>query len=262
VHHEAQLRAIEQLRPSGPLLQAWLKIDTGMNRAGFPTTQANSAHARLRNCAAVAGITLMTHFSRADELDVDTTERQISRFDACTAGIDGPRSLCNSAGLLAWPHGRRDWGRCGIALYGADPLAAKGGSPEGLQPVMTLKSRVFATKQLRAGDALGYGEGFIADRPMRVGLVAVGYADGYPRSAQTGTPVNVDGEPTRLVGRVSMDMLSIDLTDLPQTGIGSEVELWGQQVDVNAVAQCAGTIAYEVLCNVKRVDRVYLDESQ
>jgi alanine racemase len=133
-----------------------------------------------------------------------------------------------------------------------------GGGPSGLQPVMTLSGRVFAERLLRPGDALGYGARFVAERPTRVGLVPIGYADGYPRTAPNGTPVAVDGRPARLIGRVSMDMLTVDLTDLPEAGIGSEVELWGAQVDINTVAQGAGTLSYELLCNVKRVPRVYI----
>lgn len=256
VHQESQLRMIEQApRPQGVHgLHAWLKIDSGMGRAGFAPQQASSAHARLRACAAVDEITLMTHFARADEPGHAMTREQIRRFDAATAGLAGDRSLCNSAGLLAWPEARRDWGRAGIALYGADPLPAPSA---GLRPVMGLHSQIFAVRTLQPGEPLGYGARHVAQRPTRVGLVAMGYADGYPRTAPDGTPVAVDGQAAQLIGRVSMDMLTVDVTDLPGAGIGSIVELWGPRIDVNKVAQAAGTIAYELLCNVKRVPLRY-----
>ncbi|WP_119155749.1 alanine racemase [Caldimonas tepidiphila] len=256
VHHEAQLRLIESAALPPASLAVWLKMDSGMHRAGFAPEQVRAAHARLRACGAVASLTLMSHFARADEPDCDATPRQLQVFEEATAGLAGERSLCNSAGLLAWPQARRDWARAGIALYGADPIPGGG---HGLRPVMTLQSRVFAERWLAPGEALGYGGLFVASAPTRVGLVAIGYADGYPRAAATGTPVAVDGRLTRTLGRVSMDMMTVDLTGLPDAGIGSRVELWGPQVDVNEVARRAGTIAYELLCNVKRVPRRYAE---
>ena len=262
VHHEEQLLMLESAAahdtPDTPPLQVWLKLDSGMRRAGFPLHHARAAHARLSACRSVGGITLMTHFARADEPDQPTTLLQTARFDAATAGLAGARSLCNSAGLLAWPAARRDWGRPGILLYGADPVPGGG---HGLEPVMTLESRVFATRMLQPGDALGYGGTFVADAPCRVGLVALGYADGYPRTLATDTPVAIDGHRSRVIGRVSMDMLTVDLGLAPSAGIGSRVELWGKAVPVNTVAESAGTIAYELLCNVKRVPLEYVDDA-
>ncbi len=253
VHQEAQLQLIEQSAQADGL-HVWLKADSGMRRVGFALADIAAAHARLVASGKASRITLMTHFARADEPDQDTTARQIAAFDAATAGLPGERSVSNSAGVLGWADARRDWARPGILLYGADPM------PEpvhGLQAVMTLESQVFAVRTLQPGDALGYGGRFVAEHPVRIGLVAVGYADGYPRIAPTGTPVTVDGRPSRLVGRVSMDMLTVDLSALPETGIGSRVELWGKQVSVNDVARAAGTLSYELLCNVKRVPLVY-----
>lgn len=255
VHHDEQVRMIEQAHPLTPYT-VWLKINSGMNRAGFLPEQAADAWRRLGDSGKVGEITFMTHFARADEPQVISTAAQIARFDAATAGLPGPRSLANSAGLLAWPAARRDWARPGILLYGADPLS---GVDNGLRPVMTLESRVIAVRELAPGEPLGYGARFQAERPTRVGLVALGYADGYPRRAPDGTPVSVDGRRTRLIGRVSMDMLTVDLTDLPDAGLGSRVELWGAEVPVNEVARRAGTIAYELLCNVKRVRFEYRD---
>lgn len=260
VHQEAQLRMIENDRASCGRLQVWLKADSGMGRAGFALANMPSAYARLRASGKVSNITLMTHFARADEPGSDATSRQVAAFDGATAALPGDRSLSNSAGILQWPSARRDWARPGILLYGANPLPQRGageGDDVELRPVMTLESEVFAVRTLQPGEALGYGGGFVALEPTRVGLVAIGYADGYPRLATTGTPAAVDGKMTRVLGRVSMDMLTIDLSNLPGSGIGSRVELWGQHVPVNEVARRAGTICYELLCNVKRVPVVY-----
>jgi alanine racemase len=254
VHHEEQLRMIERCPTTQPL-HVWLKVDTGMHRCGFEPSAVRGAYQRLLASGKVASITLMTHFARADEPDQHFTAQQIARFDDATAGLPGPRSLANSAGVLYWPGARRDWARCGIALYGADP---RGGQASGtaLRPVMKVRSEIIAVREVAAGEAIGYGARFVADRATRVGLVAFGYADGYPRRAGNGTPVAVDGHRAALVGRVSMDMLTVDLTDLPSAGIGSKVELWGDQISVGEVAASAGTIAYELLCNAKRAPRV------
>jgi alanine racemase len=254
VHHEEQLKMIEHSKLPPASLWVWLKMDSGMHRAGFHCSQIRAAHERLSACRAIRGVVLMTHFARADEPDLDATRRQIQEFDAATEGLAGPRSLCNSAGILAWPAARRDWGRAGIALYGADPMPRATGL---LEPVMQLESEIFAVKQLEPGDPVGYGGSFVAEQRMRIGLVAMGYADGYPRSAGTSSPVLVGGRQSRVLGRVSMDMLAVDITELPQCGIGSVVEFWGTGVDVNAVAVCAKTISYELLCNVKRVHKTY-----
>jgi alanine racemase len=249
VHHDAQLRMIETTGLARPLT-VWLKLNTGMNRAGFEAAALRPAWLRLRDSGKVGEITLMSHLARADEPQVITTTEQIARFDDATGTLPGPRSLSNSAGVLGWPQARRDWARPGILLYGADPMPHQ---RNGLRPVMTLESVVMSVRDIDCGAAIGYGARFRAERPTRVGLVALGYADGYPRSAPDGTAVTVDGLPARLIGRVSMDMLTVDLTDLPNTGPGSRVQLWGELISVNDVAAAAGTIAYELLCNVKRV---------
>lgn len=254
VHHAEQIRLIEHARPALPL-EVWLKMNSGMNRAGFLPHEMRAAWQRLKDCGKVGNITLMTHFARADEPHVVTTAEQIAAFDAATRDLPGPRSLANSGGILGWPAAHRDWARPGILLYGADPMP---GEPHGLRPVMTLESAVMAVREIPAGAPLGYGARFRAERPTRVGLVAMGYADGYPRVVPDGTPVAVDGIRTRLIGRVSMDMLTLDLTDLPGAGLGSRVELWGANIPVNRIAEAAGTIAYELLCNVKRVRFEYL----
>lgn len=263
IHQESQLRALETAPIDAHSLRVWLKVDSGMHRAGFALGDVQTAYQRLEACPSVASITLMTHFARADEPDSDATAKQITAFHEATAGLPGDRSLSNSGGILAWPTARGTWARPGILLYGADPLPQSAeplqAQPYTLTPVMSLVSEVFAIRTLEPGEALGYGGTFVATTPVRVGLVAIGYADGYPRVAPTGTPIAVGGVLSRTIGRVSMDMLAVDLTDLPQASIGSPVECWGKQVDINQVAQQAGTISYELLCNVKRVPRVYTD---
>lgn len=249
VHHAGQIEMIEATPLQRPL-DVWLKINTGMNRAGFDAPEVRAAWDRLRRSGKVGTITLMTHLARADEPDMPTTNEQLARFETATAGLDAPRSLSNSAGILGWPSAHADWGRAGILLYGADPMP---GEDNGLRAVMTLESAILSVRDVPAGKSIGYGARFRTDHPTRVGLVAMGYADGYPRSAPDGTPVAVDGVMTRLIGRVSMDMLTVDLTDAPNARPGSRVELWGPQVSINHVAEGARTISYELLCNVKRV---------
>jgi len=252
-HHSAQIEMIVKTNLPASL-RVWLKINSGMNRAGFPPGDARRVWRQLIASGKVEECGFMSHFARADEPDCDATAQQIRVFDEATRSLPGARSLANSAAILAWPDAHRDWARPGIMLYGADPMPGEG---NGLLPVMTLESQIIAVRDLAAGEALGYGARFVASRPTRVGLVAIGYADGYPRSAPDGVPVAVDNKPATLIGRVSMDMLTVDLTNLPTAGIGSIVELWGKQVSVNQVAQAAGTIAYELLCNVKRVSFVW-----
>lgn len=255
VHHAEQLRMIEHHAGARPL-NLWLKLNSGMNRAGFEPADYRAAWQRLQQSGKAGSITLMSHFARADEPGSDATREQIACFERAADGLPGARSLCNSAGILAHTNAHRDWARPGILLYGADPLP---GAPNPLRPVMTLQSAVMAVREITPGAPLGYGARFHAERLTRVGLVAMGYADGYPRGVPDGTPVAIDGRPGRLIGRVSMDMLTVDLTDHPDAGLGSRIELWGEQVPVNQVAAAANTIAYELLCNVKRVAFEYVD---
>lgn len=253
VHAEWQLAAIEQANLARPIT-VWLKMDSGMHRVGFFAHEYHAAWQRLQACKQVASIVLMSHFARADEPDSPATEEQYRLFKSATAGIDAPISLCNSPALMAWSQIRSDWSRPGIILYGSQPVP---GASQCLQPVMSLQSKVIAVRELAEGEAVGYGAQFVTNRVTRVGIVAMGYADGYPRHAPSGTPIAVAGCLTQLVGRVSMDMLAIDLTDVAHAGVGSDVELWGKTVAIDQVAACAGTIAYELLCNVKRVQREY-----
>lgn len=258
VHQESQLHDVERLLANhGSGLHVWLKLNSGMHRAGFPLERARDVHQRLSHSSVVQQITLMTHFARADEVEHEATADQIAAFDLAIVGLSGDQSLANSAGVLAWPAARRDWSRPGIMLYGASPLNE---AKSGLLPVMTLESEVFAVRDLQPGDELGYGGQFVAHEPCRIGLVAIGYADGYPRTVRNGTPVMVGSQRSRIVGRISMDMLTVDLTHLPFEGVGSRVELWGRSISVNEVAAAADTIPYELLCRVQRVPRQYLTE--
>ncbi len=245
VHSEDQLLMLESAVVSQPL-DVFVKLNTGMNRLGLPLARFWGVYDRLKLCKAVRDITLMTHFATADGLQ--GVNEQLERFNNLTAEINKPKTLANSAAILRYPETHADWIRPGIMLYGATPFSDQGAAELGLKPAMTLSSELIAVQNLSAGDSVGYGQLFTADRPMAVGVVACGYADGYPRHAPTGTPVMVAGQRTRTLGRVSMDMLCVDLTDIPQAGIGSPVELWGANIPVDAVATAAGTVGYELLC--------------
>ncbi|HEX8407046.1 MAG TPA: alanine racemase [Duganella sp.] len=257
VHCDEQLAwladANEALTARGIKLDLHLKMNSGMNRLGFMPDVFAAAHARLVALSCVGGITLMTHFANADDAahPLLPIAEQIRRFEAAAAGLPGMRSLSNSAAVLRQDELvdilRNDWVRPGIMLYGGTP-GGKSAEDYGLLPTMTLSSEIIGVQQIAAGDAVGYGSRFQAEGPMRVGVVACGYADGYPRHAPVDTPVLVDGVRTRLVGRVSMDMLTVDLTDLPEAKIGSKVTLWGRGLPIDEVANAAGTIGYELMC--------------
>jgi alanine racemase len=261
VHSDWQIEAIERVRLNAPLT-LWLKIDSGMHRVGLDPTAVQQGWQRLQASRNVKDIVLMSHFARADELDHPYTQKQLEVVQSIRGASQAAISLCNSPAILGWPqvlhiHQPTDWIRPGIMLYGASPFDHPQGLAERLKPVMHLTSRIITVRDLPAGEPIGYGAHFVSSRPTRVGVVAMGYADGYPRHAPSGTPVRVDGQPTTIIGRVSMDMLTIDLTELPDSGVGSEVELWGGNVSINEVAQHAGTIPYQLLCNLKRVQHIY-----
>lgn len=245
IHRGDHLRWMEVADPRP--LNVFVKANTGMNRLGFSPSDFPDAVDRMSALPNVE-ITLMTHFSRADEpAGIDAP---LQTFEALASAYALPRSLANSAAIFSAPQTHADWVRPGIALYGSSPFATRSASALGLKPVMTLRSEVIAVQTLAVGETVGYGARFRAERPTRVGVVACGYADGYPRHAPDGTPVLVSGERTRLVGRVSMDMLCVDLTGQPGSGIGAPVVLWGDGLPVDEVAGAAGTIGYELLCAV------------
>lgn len=246
VLHSPHQLAMLDAYPRRGSLSLWLKINTGMNRLGFMPEAVPAVMAQLKAHPAVKDVTLMTHFATADE--AAGVAVQLDRFNALAAAYNMPRSLANSAALLRYPATHGDWVRPGIMLYGSSPFAGKSAQELGLRPVMTLSSEIISVREIQSGEQVGYGGMFRADRRMRVGVVACGYADGYPRHAPTGTPVLVNGQRTRTLGRVSMDMLSVDLSALSDAEIGSRVTLWGEGLPVDEVAQAAGTISYELLC--------------
>lgn len=245
VHNEDQLRIMDEA-PAGARLDVMLKLNTGMNRLGFALGAAPAARDRLAAHRAVRRLTLMTHFATAD--DARGVDWQVKVFEQVAAGRQHERSIANSAAILRFPQTHADWVRPGIMLYGCSPFADAPAHGFGLVPVMTLSSTIIAVQDLRAGERIGYAGTFEAPGPLRVGTVACGYADGYPRHAPTGTPVLVNGVRTRTLGRVSMDMLCVDLTGIPAAGVGSPVVLWGEGLSADEVAQAAGTVSYELMC--------------
>jgi len=256
VHDRSQLAWFADHR--GSPLEVWLKVNSGMNRLGVATSDAAELHALLSALPGVARVSLMTHFADAD-LPGGTTAAQ-RRFEAATQGLSGDRSLANSAAVGRHVETHADWVRPGIMLYGASPFDDRSAESFGLRPAMSVETRLIAVQHLNRGDTVGYGSTFTAPGPMRIGVVACGYADGYPRRAPSTTPVIVDGVRTRLVGRVSMDMLTVDLATVPSAGIGSSVQLWGPMLPVDEVARHCGTIGYELLCAVAvRVPRIVQD---
>ena len=243
VHDPQQLAMLEKLQPPKKIA-VYAKLNTGMNRLGFAENGFRDGLARLQRCA--AEVTLMTHFADAD--GKRGVRWQLERFEAATTGIDLPCSLANSAALLRYPDTHKDWVRPGIMLYGCSPFPDESAEKLGLKPVMTLSSELVAVRELPTGGSVGYGCTFTAEGPMRIGVVACGYADGYPRHAPTGSPILVCGKRTRTLGRVAMDMLFADLTGIPEAAVGSPVTLWGEGLSADEVAASAGTVSYEVLC--------------
>ena len=261
VHDLEQILMLERARLSTPVA-VWLKLNTGLNRLGFAGEQVRTVFQRLRASGKAASISLMTHFADAD--GSAGVAAQLARFKEWTSGMAAEESLANSAALLRYPETHADWVRPGIMLYGCSPFADVDAKALGLKPAMTLASEIIAIQQLRAGERVGYGGTFEAPRPMRIGVIACGYADGYPRHA-TGigdhaAPVLVAGMRTHLLGRVSMDMLCADISTIPQAGVGSPVILWGEGLPADEVAASAGTVSYELLCALAaRVPQVEIE---
>jgi len=253
IHSQSQLEMLESASLNKPM-HVHLKMNSGMNRLGFQPEAFIEAYERLKACKNIADITLMTHFATAD--DEAGIERPLALFNATTQGLNLPVSLANSATILRHPAAHTNWVRPGIMLYGASPVGGTAASVYGLMPVMQFTSEIIGVQEVQAGETVGYGNRFTATKPTRVGIVACGYADGYPRHAglvsgyQGGAPIAVAGKLTSTLGRVSMDMLFCDLTNIPEAGVGSPVELWGKQVPVDAVAATSDTVGYELLCAV------------
>jgi alanine racemase len=259
VHQYEQLEILERETLAKPIM-VWLKINTGLHRLGFAPQEAHNAWQRLSQCANVKEQPrVLSHFSEPDNLLQPTTRDQFTLFNQSIAGLSVMRSLANSAGVLAWPDMHCEWVRPGIMLYGVSPFMDKTGLDHGLKPVMTLCSKLMAVYPVRKGQGIGYGRTFICQEDMMIGIVAIGYGDGYPRHAKNGTPVLVNNKIVPLVGRVSMDMIAVDLCSQPNAKIGDPVVLWGEGLPVEKVASSADTIAYELLCHVtSRVRRIYL----
>lgn len=255
VHHHEQVEWFARQERVTPL---WIKIDTGMHRLGFAPAEVPGVLERL--AAAGRPLRLMTHFASAHLHGDASVDTQLARFAALAESHANETCLANSSAILAWPATYGDWIRPGLALYGVSPFAASVGSELGLTPAMTVTSALIAVKSVPAGDCVGYGKAHTCARDTRVGIVAFGYADGYPRQAATGTPVLVDGVPTQVLGDASMDMMTVDLTPVPQARVGDPVVLWGEGLPVERIAGCAGTIPYELLCRMRmRAHFVELD---
>ena len=250
IHRPDQVAALEKTNTPSRL-PVWLKIDTGMHRLGFPVAQTESIAARLNACEVVQKpIGLMTHLADADNLNREFTESQIKQFFHAIQHITGPTSIVNSAGLLAYPRAAADWVRPGIMLYGVSPFAQRTGEEEGLRPVMTLSAKLIAIQHCHKDDAIGYGCTWRCPEAMSVGILGIGYGDGYPRHAKNGTPTLLNEKICPLIGRVSMDMIAIDLRAQPNAKVGDKVILWGEGLPVEKIAACADTIGYELLCNL------------
>jgi alanine racemase len=257
VYEPHQVDSIVARSLSNPVT-VWVKLDTGMHRLGLQPGQLADAVGRLQLSENVRQpLVVATHFACADDVGNPFTGTQLERLHAAVTGMDVLLSAANSAGVIAWPGARADWNRPGIMLYGASPMCAAHTVNAELVPVMRLESRVIALRHIGAGETVGYGGNWTAQRPSTIATVAIGYGDGYPRHAANGTPVLVNGRRAPLVGRVSMDMITVDVTDLPVTAIGDRVTLWGPDLPVNEVAACAGTIGYELL--TRMTGRVPLD---
>ncbi len=258
VHQAQQVMMLESYQGKSTFT-VWLKLDTGMHRIGVAATEFISLYQRLTRLDSVIDLRLMSHFSCADQTLPKTTNKQIDTFNKVTADIKLPVSLANSAALIAYPQTRRDWVRPGLILYGASPFSTPAQHAPTLKPVMTMKSSLIAIRDVKQGETVGYGGNWIAKRTTSIGTIAIGYADGYPRALPSGTPVLIRGKTVELAGRVSMDMISVDLTNCPEAKLGDEVILWGKGLPVEDIAAYAGTIAYEILTGVsQRVPRIYI----
>jgi len=250
VHHWPQIQALQQY--SNPLLEpfkVWIKINTGMNRLGFPLAEFDEAYRVLSSLNNIKLMGMMTHFSHADDKTSEQTALQLERFEKAVSGYPGEKCLANSAAILAHPHAHADWIRPGLILYGASPFAQTAGSELNLLPAMTLRSEIIAIRKIEQGEKVGYsGTWENAAKDCTIGIVAMGYGDGYPWHAKNGTPVLVNQHRVKTVGRVSMDMLAVDLSASPATKVGDPVILWGEGLPIEEIAQHAGTIPYELFC--------------
>lgn len=250
VHCLTQVEIFESRKGPGQIA-IWLKLDTGMNRLGFKPKEFNDVYQRLKQCSLIQQpISLMTHLANADDKNDEITLKQINLFNKSVAAYPGQHSIANSAGILGWKQALTDWVRPGVMLYGISPFPDSTGEQLGLRPIMGLHSRLIAVKTIEKGDTVGYGCSWICENPTTLGVVAIGYGDGYPRNARVGTPVLVNGMRAPLVGRVSMDMITVDLAAQPDAKPGDAVTLWGEGLAVEEIAQCADTIPYTLVCGI------------
>jgi alanine racemase len=250
VHSFIQVEIFES-RAEQDACAIWLKLDTGMNRLGFKPNEFNAVYQRLNRCSIIKRpISLMTHLANADDKQDATTLKQIRLFNETVAALGNERSIANSAGILAWQEALTDWVRPGVMLYGISPFADSTGEQLGLKPVMGLHSRLIAVKPIATGDKVGYSGTWTCIKPTTLGVVAIGYGDGYPRYAKAGTPVLVNGQRVPLIGRVSMDMITVDLETQPDAKPGDPVTLWGDGLAVEEIATCADTIPYTLVCGI------------
>lgn len=260
VHHLSQVNALLAAELEAPV-HVWLKIDSGMHRLGIYPEQFSEVYQRLMASPNVLKpLRLMTHFACADEPDNPATSNQLALFQQLIKGSEGELSIANSAGVLAWPQSHGDWIRPGLALYGVSPMLAGRSVQHGLRPVMTFSSSVIAVREVKKGDAVGYGAAWTAPAATRLAVVAIGYGDGYPRNAPSGTPVLINGQRMPIVGRVSMDMTMVDIGE-QQVEVGDQVVLWGETLAVEEIAELVQTIPYELLCNItSRVQLRYITD--
>lgn len=257
IHHASQLEMLEQAAPGEPL-RCWLKVDTGMHRLGFAPAEVAAAHARLSAVPGVVGeIRLLHHFASSDEFADSPsggtqTLDQLRIFNEICAGLPSERSMANSAAILGWPESHGDWVRAGGALYGMSVVEGRTGADFGLRPAMTFSTRLIAVNRVAKGERIGYSATWVCPEDMPVGVAAIGYGDGYPRAAPAGTPVIVAGQRAQIVGRVSMDLMTIDLRGIEGGIVGAPVTLWGAELPVETIASRAGTISYELTCSITR----------
>lgn len=249
LHSEYQLQLLQQL-PLEDEISVWIKVDTGMHRLGFAPAAARDVRQQLQCRTGVRFVGWMTHLANADDPQDEMTVRQLRCFEQATQGQSGVRAIANSAGIVGWPASHSDWVRPGLMLYGASPMVGTEASAYHLRPVMTLSAQLMAINHIPQGDCVGYGGSWSAPEDMAIGVVAIGYGDGYPRHAPSGTPVLLNGQLLPLVGRVSMDMITIDLRGQPEARVGDRVTLWGDGLPIERIAQAAGTIPYELFCKV------------
>ncbi|WP_010597334.1 alanine racemase [Rickettsiella massiliensis] len=263
VHDCHQLKLLTAQRLVHPV-KVWLKMNTGMNRLGFSLQEFPEVWRQCQACSWLEVAVLMTHFASSDERHVPTTAHQLALFERATQNLAVEKSIANSAAILEWPQTHQDWIRPGLALYGVSPFADRIGSDYGLKPVMQLNSQIISIHPLQRGEKVGYGGVWRNPRDTRVGVVAMGYGDGYPRCAPNGTPVYVNHQCAPLVGRVSMDMLTVDLSHQPQAQHGDPVCLWGHELPIETVARHAGAFSYELLCGINRgqLVRMHIEEKK